>query len=350
MHTDTWRAAASATISLTGGIVVAVMGRHVLSTQPPTSGWLLAGFGALVGLALVAAGYVVYRAEFTLRQTLGIAGWNALGVVVIGAALALLYAYQSAVASLPAAPVFSGTVVVAVSAVAHVLIGVNDARRIRARELAREHEKLDVLSRLVRHNLRTEAQRLYSYATRVRMADDETSDDLADDVHGSGERLAELHEHITTIRDLIENPPEPRPYDVGSAVADVVTDLREEHPGTTIEVTATDATAVAGDYLADAIRELVENAIQHNDSDEPWVGVEVTETNGRVEVVVRDDGPEIPDVERETVTGEREITQLSHGSGVGLWLVRWILDAYDGDLSFGDREDGNEVVLSFPAA
>ncbi|MCD2202769.1 sensor histidine kinase [Halobacterium sp. KA-6] len=350
MHTDTWRAAASATISLTGLVVVAVMARHVLDTQPPTSGWLLAGFGALVGLALVAAGYVVYRAGFTLRQTLGIAGWNALGVVVIGAALALLYAYQSAVASLPAAPIFSGTVVVAVSAVAHVLIGVNDARRIRARELAREREKLDVLSRLVRHNLRTEAQRLYSYSTRVRMADDESSDDLADDVHGSGERLAELHEHITTIRDLVENPPEPRPYDLGSAVADVVTDLREDHPDATIEVNAADATAVAGDYLADAIRELVENAIQHNDSDEPWVGVEVTETDGRVEVVVRDDGPEIPDVERETVTGEREITQLSHGSGVGLWLVRWILDAYDGDLSFGDRENGNEVVLSFPAA
>lgn len=190
---------------------------------------------------------------------------------------------------------------------------------------------------------------MYSYATRVRMADDESSEDLADDVHGSGERLAELHAHITTIRDLVEHPPDPHSYDVDSAVADVVTDLRADYPDATIEVTATDATAVAGGYLADAIRDLVENAIQHNDG-EPWVSVEVTETDGRVEVVVRDDGPEIPDVERETVTGEREITQLSHGSGVGLWLVRWIVDAYDGDLSFGDREDGNEVVLSFPAA
>ncbi|CQH60769.1 histidine kinase [Halobacterium hubeiense] len=348
MHTDTWRAGASATISLTGVVVVAVMVRHVLDAQPPLSGWLLAGFGGLVGAALVAAGYVVYRAEFTRRQTLGIAGWNVLGIVVIGAALGLLYAYQSAVAVLPAAPVFSGTVVVAVSAVAHVLIGVNDARRIRARQLAREREKLDVLSRLVRHNLRTEAQRLYSYATRVRMADDEATDDLADDVHGSGERLAALHGHITTIRNLVDSPPEPRPYDVSSAVADVVTDLREEYPDATIDVTVTDATPAAGDYLADAIRELVENAIEHNDSDEPWVGVEVATADGRVEIAVRDDGPEIPEVERATVTGEREITQLSHGSGVGLWLVRWIVDAYDGRLSFGGREDGNEVLLSFP--
>jgi len=349
MTVDSRRAAASATISLTGVVVVAVMLRHVLSAQPPLSGWLLAGFGGLVGAALVAAGYVVYRAGFTLRQTLGIAGWNVLGIVVIGAALALLYAYQSAVASLPAAPVFSGTVVVAVSAVAHVLIGVNDARRIRARQLAREREKLDVLSRLVRHNLRTEAQRLYSYATRVRAVDGESSDDIADDVHGSGERLAALHEHITTIRNLVDDPPERRPYDVDGAVAAVVTDLREEHPDATIDVTTGDATAAAGDYLEDAIRELVENAVEHNDSDHPWVGVEVTQADGRVEIAVRDDGPEIPDIERETVTGERELTQLSHGSGVGLWLVRWIVDAYDGQLRFGDREDGNEVVVSFPA-
>ncbi|MGB9964754.1 sensor histidine kinase KdpD [Halobacterium sp. CBA1126] len=346
MHRDTGRAAASATISLTGGLVLAVMVRHVFAAQPPLSGWLLAGFGGLVGAALVAAGVLVYRAGFTTEQTVRIAGWNALGVVVIGAALALLYAYQSAVAALPAAPVFSGAVVVAVSAVAHVLIGVNDARRIRARELAREREKLDVLSRLVRHNLRTEAQRLYSYATRVRMADGDASDSLADDVHGSGERLAELHEHITTIRDLVENPPEAAPYDVDDAVADVAADLREGHPHATVEVDAEDATALAGDYLADAVRELLENAIEHNDSDDPWVAVDVATVDGRVEVAVRDDGPAIPDTECETVTGERDITQLSHGSGVGLWLVRWIADAYDGRLSFRDREGGNEVVLT----
>ncbi|MCG1004085.1 MULTISPECIES: sensor histidine kinase KdpD [Halobacterium] len=351
MTVDTRRAAASATISLTGLVVVAVMVRHVLTSTPPTSGWLLAGFGGLVGAALVAAGFLVYRAEFTAGQTLRIAGWNALGIVVIGAALGLLYAYQSAVSALPAAPVFSGSVVVAVSAVAHVLIGVNDARRIRTRELAREREKLDVLSRLVRHNLRTEAQRLYSYATRVRVVDDEADrEEVGDEVHGSGERLAELHEHITTIRNLVDSPPKPHPYDVNDAVADIAADLRADYPDATIEVTGGDATAAAGDYLADAIRELVENALQHNDRDEPWVGIEVVRTDGRVEVIVRDDGPEIPDVERETVTGKRELTQLSHGSGVGLWLVRWIADAYDGRLFFGEYDDGNEVVVSIPAA
>jgi signal transduction histidine kinase len=73
-----------------------------------------------------------------------------------------------------------------------------------------------------------------------------------------------------------------------------------------------------------AIENLVENAVEHNDATRPRVSVEVT--NGdRPTLVVSDNGPGIPEQEIAALEGERE-TSLEHGSGIGLWLVKWIVD------------------------
>lgn len=70
------------------------------------------------------------------------------------------------------------------------------------------------------------------------------------------------------------------------------------------------------------------------------------------DVVLRvvDDGPGIPDAELEAVTAGRE-TALSHGSGLGLWLVRWAARALGATFTFADREPrGTVVELQLPAS
>lgn len=359
---------AAASVSLTGAAVVAVMAAHVASATPPTSGLLLAGFGSLIGLTLVAAGYALVRLDVDPDHALRVAGWNALGIVVIGAALGLLFAYQAAVASVPAAPVFSGTVVVAVSAVAHVLIGVNDVRRIRATELARERRKLAVLSRVVRHDLRTLAQLLFSHANRVVPAanGDDDPEAVADAVHGVGEDLSEIHDHSNLVQALVDGDVATRRVDLAALADEVAAEARDAHPDAEFTVDVPDGVAVeAGDYLRDALTELLENAVEHNstspashtqrDAAEHHPGVAVVALSVSVDgsralVEVTDDGPGIPASERAVVTGETDVTQLEHASGLGLWVARWVADAYDGDLSFDVDEDGSTVSLSLPRA
>lgn len=339
------RALCSSTVSLTGVVVLAVMVGHVATTSTPLAGLLLAAFGGLIALTLVALGYVVYRLEFTARQTVRIAGWNVLGIVVIGAALALVYAYQGAVDAVPVSPVFSGTVIVAISSFAHALIGINDARRIRATELARERRKLTVLSRLVRHDLRTISQYLHGYATRAERADtDEERASLADDVRETADDLGALHDHLRTLRELVEtDAADAAPVDVVALVEDAVVDVRADHDAT-IAVNAPDsAMALGGEHVADAVYELVENAVVHTDGS---VTVRVSGDAESVTVAVSDEGPGVPPGEREVVTGETEVTQLRHASGVGLWVAKWVADAYGGTLDFDDAT----VSLRFPAA
>jgi len=64
---------------------------------------------------------------------------------------------------------------------------------------------------------------------------------------------------------------------------------------------------------------------------------------------VADDGTGIPADEREVLLGEREISQLHDNGGLGLWLVGWIANRYDGEFDIGSG-DGTTVVLRFDSA
>jgi signal transduction histidine kinase len=99
-----------------------------------------------------------------------------------------------------------------------------------------------------------------------------------------------------------------------------------------------------------AVDNLLENAVVHGDSLTPSVSVTVRrrETDGTVDVVVADDGPGIPEQERQVLVDGRE-TPLEHGSGLGLWLVNWIVSESMGELAFDDNEPrGSVVTISLP--
>lgn len=76
----------------------------------------------------------------------------------------------------------------------------------------------------------------------------------------------------------------------------------------------------------------------------------------RVEIAAADDGPGIPDDQWTLVAGEREITQLSHGSGLGPWLVRWVVEAAAGEMErrpageSADDGDDHAVSIRLPRA
>lgn len=63
---------------------------------------------------------------------------------------------------------------------------------------------------------------------------------------------------------------------------------------------------------------------------------------------VADKGPGIGPDERAVILSGEE-TPLQHGSGVGLWLVKWVVRNVGGTLSFGDGP-GTTVEIELPLA
>jgi len=109
------------------------------------------------------------------------------------------------------------------------------------------------------------------------------------------------------------------------------------------------------DRLAQALRNLLANAIAHTDEETGIVRLTIEPAPGqRVRFVVQDDGPGIPVDQRERVFRRFHRTdsardRASGGTGLGLAIVRAIADAHGGVVSAGaSPEGGASIVLELP--
>lgn len=108
---------------------------------------------------------------------------------------------------------------------------------------------------------------------------------------------------------------------------------------------------LADDMLDSVVRNLLKNAVQHNDKAVPEVTVSVSTDDGSVLVRVRDNGPGIPDEQKAAIFGKGEKGLESNGTGLGLYLVRTLVETYGGEVRVEDNDpDGSVFVLVLPAA
>lgn len=307
------------------------------------AGIVASALGVVLGLAVLVTGILLYRSSVSTAHALRVSGWNVLGVVVLGLVLLLATWYPGVSLPIPIAASILG-----VSAVAHILIGVTDVRRIRVGELAREREKLAVLNRLARHNLRNQAQVLTSAGELVgESVDDETGVEAADRVVQGANRIATINEKLKRFQEATERQGQVETRPVETVVTEVVEEYRTQYPDADIDLEMpAEGTATVPVSVRTALDELLENAFQHGDAVTSGVTVRVRHENGAVDLTVADDGPGIPRQEWDVVSGEIEQSQLRHASGLGLWVVKATVESVDG--SFELDEGGTAVTLSVP--
>lgn len=106
----------------------------------------------------------------------------------------------------------------------------------------------------------------------------------------------------------------------------------------------------ADDMLSAVFGNVLTNAVEHNDSDEPRVTVGVTETDGVVHVRVTDNGPGIPEELRESVFG-RGVQADPDGGGFGLYFVATMVGEYGGEVTIEENEPRGTVFdIALPTA
>lgn len=214
-------------------------------------------------------------------------------------------------------------------------------------EESRRREQMEVLNRFLRHNVRNDVDVLRTRLERaVDRLDDATVLDHLDAALRASDRLERRSQKARDAQKLIGRAADrgTARFDLDDLVAERVDAAREEFPGADIDLSRPEnaVTVAADNSLPLAIDELLENGAVHA-GDSPSIEVTVTAAESTAEVSIADDGPGIP--EQETRVIERgEETQLDHGSGVGLWLVAWVVDASDGALSFGSPDSGGTLV------
>lgn len=107
------------------------------------------------------------------------------------------------------------------------------------------------------------------------------------------------------------------------------------------------------ELIGQALVNLVENAIKYAPrADAPGhIWLSAKKTDGRLRIAVADNGPGVPESDREHIV-ERfvrlEKSRTETGSGLGLSLVAAVAHLHKGELRVEDNEPGLRVVLDFP--
>lgn len=213
-------------------------------------------------------------------------------------------------------------------------------------ELRRERH-LDVLQRVLRHNLRNDVNLIAGKAKRINeLTDDPAVQEAATSISDTASGLARLSEEAKIVQRVLGEPLSLESTDITAIIDRVVTACGEEFPAATITADCPTTLFVSANAsLQVLVESLVDNAVRHNTAPEPSVTVTACVVDDTTaELIVVDNGPGIPATEREVVTGEQEITPLHHGSGLGLWLVRWITDRYGAELTIETPENGGTTV------
>ncbi|SFS92371.1 sensor histidine kinase [Halostagnicola kamekurae] len=201
-------------------------------------------------------------------------------------------------------------------------------------------QRLSVLNRVLRHNVRNELDVILAYADRI---DDET---VRDGIRDSATDLVDLSDKAREAEDVMTaSADSPESVDLAAVARDVVEQHRTEDQPCEILLSCPDELTVSSHrtIIWQVLTELVGNAIEHTDRP---THVEVTVRggpNGAAELVVADDGTGIPHRERKILDAGTE-TQLEHGSGIGLWFVNWAVTQLGGELAFRENDPSGSVV------
>ena len=210
-----------------------------------------------------------------------------------------------------------------------------------------QQQRLDVLNRVFRHDVRTETNLIHGYADQFQA--DPTDERAFSVVKKSATRILELSERTRTASELFDPVAEtPPPVPLVDIVDGVVSDLRTEFPCAQLSLDGEIPAVYVPAVVEVIIENLCSNAIRHNDTDAPGMWIRATVVDEWIEVVIADDGPGIDESEYDVLERGTE-TPLEHGSGIGLWIVKWAVDHVGGDVSFDGRDPrGTNVTISVP--
>lgn len=234
-----------------------------------------------------------------------------------------------------------------------IVIDVTERREMQEK-LRHKNEQLSLLNRILRHDISNDMSIIAGWAdlladelppeqqeklSRIRRASAHT----AELTSNARELMAVLDDDATM---LTLEPVELEP--VVRNEVDRVTQTFES-----VEIRPPEAFPAvhveANGMLSSVIGNLLNNAVQHADTDEILIDIDIDLRDETVVIAIADNGPGIPEDQRDAVF-ERDVQGLdSDGTGLGLYLVETLVDAYGGSAHVEANDPtGTVFVVELP--
>jgi len=213
--------------------------------------------------------------------------------------------------------------------VTHFLGLQRDVTQRRERE-----ERLAVLDRVLRHNIRN---RMNVIRSRAELLSETVDDDSVDTIIEAADDLTGISEQVRRFQSLVSTEDHDlQPRDLVPVLEQTVAELRENRPDATVRFDRPgEAVAAVHRTLPAALVQLLEFAVDGTGAvtnSPPDITVRVDVTDDAVTVELLDYVGTIPHDDLKAVDRGSE-TPLQHSRGLELWLIRWAVLTSSGSLS-----------------
>ncbi|MFC7059157.1 histidine kinase N-terminal 7TM domain-containing protein [Halovenus salina] len=220
-------------------------------------------------------------------------------------------------------------------------------------ELREREQDLDLLrqvqSRILRHNIRNDLGAVQAYSELLVDEVDGKEKERVEEIRSITDDLVALSNKTRTVETFVKQDQTSGPIDLGEVVHSQCTRYSQQYPDVTVTVDVPEEYwVVTIPAMRAAFENLIENAFVHSDTDDATVEVSLVDGEEYATVVITNNGTEIPAQEL-AVLEKQEETQLQHGSGIGLWLVNWVIRNSDMRVEFETEAGATSVTVEIPA-
>lgn len=214
--------------------------------------------------------------------------------------------------------------------------------------LKRRNDELRLLHRVLRHNFRNDLNVLIGYTELLKNnVSAETLQTYCDRILNTCADMRRYAERAKQIKETTKSEQRLQGYNVEDLLDEVIASNQDvvQRARLTSKIPA-DAELIANPMIAEALGEILENAVEYSDSEEPKIDIDVTQKADRMNICITDDGPGIPKEELDALK-IAESDQIRHLSGMGLWFVAWTVERSGGDIQIESDKGGTTVCLEF---
>jgi len=215
-------------------------------------------------------------------------------------------------------------------------------------QLETQRNNLKVLNQVVRHDIRNDLQIIQGYTKMLTETGSlsETQQQYLSWVRESTTNAVEL---TTTARDLsdvmLQEDTGVEATSLKQTLETQIDRLRSSQNDIALTVRGSlpQVDVCADELLGAVFRNILNNAVQHNNKAVPEITIRTHVDEETVTIRIADNGRGISEPRKEKIFAQGNQGLESEGTGIGLYLVRTLVDRYDGEIWVEDNEPEGSI-------
>ena len=213
-----------------------------------------------------------------------------------------------------------------------------------------QRDDLQTLNEVVRHDVRNDLQLVTAYTEMLADLQSEGGEEkeIIDKLRERANQAVDLTKTAADMATvMLQKEGVQAQVSLRQVFVTEIDDIQDAYPDAEISVEGDVASVKvqANEMLKSVFRNLLKNAIQHNDKAVPSIRATVRDHDDRVHIRIADNGPGVADLQKDQIFGKAQKGLDSEGTGIGLHLVQTLVTSYGGDVWVEDNDPVGSVFV-----